>query len=178
MARSHSTDAHGRRGIQKRWSRTPAITIGATVGLRMGPFDDVWALVFRDLMGSATRVVGWALAVGLALAVAASTSAQDANDAAAPPCLEETLRWCPLVPVGLVEGCLEGYIDKVSPACRKRVLSINEDTTRLMNDCAGDVGRLCTEPQTYAGQRVSCLVKHRDELSEGCRKTFDALSQP
>jgi len=131
-------------------------------------------LVFRDLMGSATRVVGWALAVGVALAVAASAAA---DDALAPPCLEETLRWCPLVPVGLVEGCLEGYIDKVSPACRKRVLSINEDTTRLMNDCAGDVGRLCTEPQTYAGQRVSCLVKHHDELSEGCRKTFDALSK-
>lgn len=99
----------------------------------------------------------------------------------APPCLQDTIRLCPLVPVGLVEACLEAKVDngdKVSADCRKRIMNINDDTTKLMDACQSDVSRYCDQTtQTYAGERVKCLAVNREKLSAGCRKTFEKLSE-
>lgn len=93
-----------------------------------------------------------------------------------PICLAETQRLCPLVPVGLVQPCLQAHVSELSAECRKRVGGINDEIDRLDRDCRSDTERLCSEPQTAAGQRVACLAKHRDALSPACQKTLDAAS--
>ena len=106
--------------------------------------------------------------VGGAVAVAAEDDA--------PICLAETQRLCPLVPVGLVQACLQAHRSELSAECRKRVGQVNADIDRLNRDCRSDANRLCPGPQTSAGQRAACLAEHRDELSPTCRKAFDAVS--
>jgi len=101
-----------------------------------------------------------------------------AADRDEPICLAETQRLCAFVPVGLVQPCLEAHMSELSAQCRKRVGGINDEINRLDRDCQSDTERLCSQPQTAAGQRVACLAKHRDALSPACQKTLDAASTP
>jgi len=108
----------------------------------------------------------------VAILVASAALAGDGK----PACLAETQRWCPMVPVGLVQACLQAHQRELSAECRKRLGQVNQNIDRLGRDCQSDVNRFCTQPQTAAGQRVVCLEAHREQLSPGCRKALDATS--
>jgi hypothetical protein len=130
-------------------------------------------LVFVTLMRRAARIVGW---VALATVCSGGGTIAWAGDEPEPPCLAETQRLCPLVPVGLVQGCLQGHESELSARCRTHVSSIHTDIDALDQDCSADVARLCPTPQTAAGQRVACLVEHRDALSPRCSKVIEDQS--
>jgi hypothetical protein len=110
----------------------------------------------------------------LLLALGAAVAVADEKDE--PACLRETRTICPLVPTGLVQACLQGHVDQLSSSCRKHLSEVNDAIDRLGDSCGADADRFCPEQQTEAGQRAECLVKHRDELSPRCRKTFDAVT--
>jgi hypothetical protein len=130
-------------------------------------------LVFVGAMQRAARFVGW---VALATAFAGNGTMAWGGDEPEPPCLAETQRLCPLVPVGLVQGCLQGHESDLSARCRAHVTSIHTDVDALDRDCSADVARLCPTQQTAAGQRVACLVAHRTTLSPQCSKVLEAQS--
>ncbi len=115
------------------------------------------------------------LAIGILAVVLGAVTARGADDDK-PACLAETQRLCPLVPVGLVQACLQAHQSELSPECRKHLSRVNDEIDRMSRDCSGDLARFCTEPQTRAGQRAECLTRHRDDLSQKCRDTLDAMS--
>jgi hypothetical protein len=115
------------------------------------------------------------LGLSLALALGCGAWPARADEVEKPPCLKETQTLCPLVPVGLVQACLQAHVSELSETCRKRVPEMNDDIGRLDRACGSDVARFCTEPQTAAGQRVDCLFKHREQLSHRCQDVFDDL---
>ncbi len=117
------------------------------------------------------RLVGFGVAVVLACGMRAAS----ADELTEPPCLKETQTLCPLVPVGLVQACLQGHDSELSEGCRKHVGQMQNDIDRFDRNCSEDVARFCTQPQTAAGQRVACLLQHRDALSRRCQDVFDDL---
>lgn len=92
-----------------------------------------------------------------------------------PPCLADVQRLCGSVPPtgDFVQTCLEGQRDQLSAKCRKHVGDFTHDTGALTSACQSDLAKLCGDSTEDAGSRESCLVAHRDKLSERCRTTFD-----
>ena len=112
--------------------------------------------------------------LGVAIVLACGAPAL-ADELEKPPCLQETQTLCPLVPVGLVQACLQAHDSQLSDGCRKHVGEMNDVVGRFDRNCTDDVARFCPQPQTAAGQRVECLLQHRDALSRRCQNVFDDL---
>jgi hypothetical protein len=117
------------------------------------------------------RLVGCAVT----LAFACGAPSAIADDDEKPPCLAETQRFCRIMPVLLVQTCLQGHASELSERCRKHVSETNDEIARVDGSCGSDLARFCSGPQTYAGQRVECLYAHRDALSRPCQDVFDDL---
>jgi hypothetical protein len=113
--------------------------------------------------------------VGHVVGVAAAHGPEGSQE---PPCLADVKRLCARVPPtgSFVQGCLEQHLDELSPKCRKQVRTVTDDATALTDACERDLDRLCAEQRTVAGERVSCLIQHRDALSAKCRDQLDRQS--
>ena len=106
------------------------------------------------------------------LAGAAAVTAAEGE----PPCLADVQRLCSRVPPngGFVQGCLQAHLDGLSAKCRKHVGDFARDTETLTTACQRELDGLCARIPTATGDRVSCLVAHRDTLSPKCRETLES----
>lgn len=123
----------------------------ARTGPRTGPRTSrrlaaaLLALALAPLLGSAALAVPTARAAGQHPALQA--------------CRTDAQKLCPATRPGdgQLLGCLQAHTDALSPACR--------DALPALVACRDEVQRLCGD--AAAGQRRSCLAKHRAELA-GC----------
>ena len=119
------------------------------------------------------------VAAVLAMIVVVGARAAWAADDEAPPCLADVQQFCANVPPtgNFEQGCLQAHRDQLSADCRKRVDTYTTDNEALSSACGSDARRYCENIQTAAGAQQSCLVTHRESLSEKCREKLDEQSK-
>ena len=126
------------------------------------------------------------VACGVALAGCLARSAVAVEPK--PPCTDDVQRLCNLVPPtgSFIQGCLEMHRSALSPECRAHVGEYTRNTVTLRAECRPDIARLCgpvvdrtgrpVPPESIPGAQLSCLLGHRDALSEPCRRTLDDVT--
>ena len=102
-----------------------------------------------------------------------------AEDEDTPPCLADVRRLCGLVPPtgNFEQGCLQQHQSELSADCLKHVDTYTTEKETLGSACGSDTRRYCENIPTTAGGQQSCLVEHRESLSEKCRQELQKQSK-
>lgn len=120
-----------------------------------------------------------ALSVALiAVPILLSVQVQAADAPVAGPekgaCKEDLKKFCADVKSGggrLVQ-CLKEHEKDLSPACQEARKAARERAKQKRDACADDVKKFCADVQSGGGRIHACLKKNREQLTEGCRATF------
>lgn len=91
------------------------------------------------------------------------------------PCAEDVRRLCQNIQPRdrqAVDRCLGEHKDELSSACRDRIQTIMRWATAVREACGQDVQTFCGDVRPGGGRVGACLMRHREELSESCRKAL------
>lgn len=100
-------------------------------------------------------------------------------------CDEDLGKYCSQVTPG--EGrralCLAAHEDKLSERCQfalyRASVALEQATAAISyvaRSCSGDAAKLCPETQPGDGRLLQCLESKGDQVSEGCRKAVEDVT--
>lgn len=118
-------------------------------------------------------VVPFSLAVQVQAADAPAAAGPDRN-----ACKEDVKKYCPNVQPGQgrIARCLKGHEKELSQACQDARTAAREKAKehakQKRDACADDAKKFCADVQPGGGRIHGCLKKNREQLTEGCRATF------
>jgi hypothetical protein len=70
---------------------------------------------------------------------------------------------------GRILECMKTHQKELSPKCTAQVKHVQAGLKQVSNACEADVERFCWDTPAGKGGIGSCLKKHSDELSSGCK---------
>jgi hypothetical protein len=73
---------------------------------------------------------------------------------------------------GRVWKCLKSHEGELSQACIDHMSATKEKMKGFSAACKEDKKKFCKDIRAGKGRIISCLKKHEQELSEGCRNFF------
>lgn len=120
-------------------------------------------------MGKTIKVVITGLVVSC-LTLLANVYAEDQKS-----CADDVVKFCKDVQPGggRINKCLKEHETEISPSCKERLEQLKKELQEAKNECADDIVKLCGDVKPGQGRIVSCLKEHENELSDGCRATFE-----
>jgi hypothetical protein len=89
-------------------------------------------------------------------------------------CANDVWQFCANVAPGgdRVRVCLWSNWDNLSSTCREMAAQVAEKAQDLLDNCAGDLERLCPGLQPGGGQLYLCLKAQASKASSQCRRTL------
>jgi len=123
------------------------------------------------------------LLIPLALVTAGAwAEEEDVVDQVVKACEDEIESYCSQVTPG--EGrllaCFYAHGDKLSGRCEYALYSAAAQleqfaaaVTHLATQCHEDLVNYCSEVEMGEGRVASCLLEHKEEVAEACRKAID-----
>ncbi len=123
-----------------------------------------------------------AILASLALGAAGVSAQEDVIDKTIDACKVEIEKYCSQVTPG--EGrllaCFYAHGDKLSGRCEYALYTAAAEleqfvaaVTHLATQCLDDLEKHCAEVEMGEGRVASCLLEHKKEVTEGCRKAID-----
>lgn len=119
----------------------------------------------------------------LALAAGGAWAEESVVDRVVKSCEDEIKSYCSQVTPG--EGrllaCFYAHGDKLSGRCEYALFSAAAEleqfaaaVTHLATECHDDLLEHCAEVELGEGRVASCLLEHKEEVTEACRQAIEA----
>lgn len=117
-----------------------------------------------------------------ALVAAGAWAQDDVVDKVTEACNDEIKNYCSQVTPG--EGrllaCFFAHGDKLSARCEYALYNAAADleqfaaaVTHVASQCNDDLVKHCSEVEMGEGRVASCLLEHKDEVTEACRSAIE-----
>jgi len=119
---------------------------------------------------------------GLMLSVSGAWAQDEIIDEVIAGCEKEINTYCSQVTPG--EGrllaCFYAHEDKLSGQCEyalyqgaAQLEQFAAAVTHVATECSDDLVKFCAEVELGEGRVGTCLLEHKDEVSDGCRQAMD-----
>ncbi len=118
----------------------------------------------------------------LALVPAFAAQADGKHDGPHGACADDMKKLCGDIKYGDHEGmmsCMKSHEDKLSEGCKAEHAKMKADMDKLMAACKDDMGKFCgdVKKDDHHGMH-ECMMKHKDDLSTGCKAAHDSMPKP
>lgn len=94
------------------------------------------------------------------------------------PCKKDIQRLCGDVKPGegRIQACLKAHKDEISQECKDSLAAAAEKVKGKLEAvaaaCKDDAAKFCPGIEPGEGRILKCLLEHKEELSEPCRKSM------
>ncbi len=124
-----------------------------------------------------------ALTCMLLLSVGIVSSPATAAESSKRPCAEDMKKFCGDVKPGkgAMYSCMKQHEAELSPACKAQHEEMKAKAQKFHEACKDDVEKLCKDMKPGGGRMLTCLKRHKADVSEPCRDQMkhgrDAVKQ-